>query len=148
MSLFHRDPFFNDIFGSNLGPSLGFRQTSTQAHHHLHETENEVTLSIDVPGVKSNDLQVQFEDNVLRISGERKTAGSESKFVRSFAMDPTNVDVDNMKANLDCGVLTLTVPKHHEACSQEDNYSDRNSLGSDPSTCPHHHKLLKCRRDK
>jgi HSP20 family protein len=112
MSLFHRDPFFNDIFGSNLGPSLGFRQTSTQAHHHLHETENEVTLSIDVPGVKSNDLQVQFEDNVLRISGERKTAGSESKFVRSFAMDPTNVDVDNMKANLDCGVLTLTVPKH------------------------------------
>ena len=111
MSLFHRDPFFNDIFGPHLGSSIGFRQTPTQAHHHLHETENEVTLSIDVPGVKSNDLEVKFEDNVLRISGERKTAGSESKFVRSFAMDPANVDVDSMKANLDCGVLTLTVPK-------------------------------------
>jgi HSP20 family molecular chaperone IbpA len=112
MALFHRDPFFNDIFGSHLGPSLGLRQTPTQAHHHLYETETSVTLSIDVPGVKSSDLQVQFEDNVLRISGERKTAGSESKFVRSFAMDPTNVDVDSIKANLDCGVLTLTVPKH------------------------------------
>ena len=110
--ILRRDPFFNDFFGpQSFGPSLALRQPTSPAHHHIYETEDSVTLSIDVPGIKSNDLQVQFEDNVLRVSGERKTAGSESKFVRSFSMDPTNVDVDSIKANLDCGVLTLTVPK-------------------------------------
>ena len=68
-------------------------------------------LTVDVPGVLAKDLQVQVDDNVLRITGERKTAGSESKFIRSFAIDPKTVDVENIKANLDCGVLTLTAPK-------------------------------------
>jgi HSP20 family molecular chaperone IbpA len=109
--ILRRDPFFHDFFGPQFGPSSALRQAPSPAHHHIYETDDSVTLSIDVPGIKSNDLQVQFEDNVLRISGERKTAGSESKFVRSFSMDPKNVDVDSIKANLDCGVLTLTVPK-------------------------------------
>jgi Hsp20/alpha crystallin family len=48
---------------------------------------------------------------MLHVSGERKTAGTESKFVRSFSIDPNTVDFDNMKANLEYGVLTLTAPK-------------------------------------
>lgn len=104
MSLFYRDPFFENFFG----PSLS---THTQTHHHLHETDEAVTLSVDVPGIKAQDLQVQVEDNIVRVSGERKTAGSESKIIRSFSIDPQSVDVDRIKANLDCGVLTLTAPK-------------------------------------
>jgi HSP20 family molecular chaperone IbpA len=108
LSFLRHDPFLYDIMGTN---QVGLHQPHNSRDHHLHETEDSVTLSIDVPGVKSNDLHIHCDDNVIRVSGERKTAGSESKFVRSFAMDPKNVDVDHLKANLDCGVLTLTVPK-------------------------------------
>ena len=55
---------------------------------------------MDVPGIKkAKDLQVQVEDNIVRVSGDRKIAGSESKIIRSFSIDPTTVDVDNIKAN-------------------------------------------------
>jgi HSP20 family molecular chaperone IbpA len=111
MALFHRDPFFNDFFGPSVTPSFAVRNGSSLANHHVHETEEAITVSIDLPGVKASDLQVQVEDKVLRVSGDRKTAGTESKFVRSFSIDPTTVDFDNMKANLEYGVLTLTAPK-------------------------------------
>jgi HSP20 family protein len=82
-----------------------------QSHHHLYETDEAVTLSVDVPGIKAKDLQVQVEDIIVRVSGHRKIAGSESKIIRSFSIDPKIVDVDNIKGNLDSGVLTSTVPK-------------------------------------
>ena len=111
MSLFRRDPFFEDFFAPSLGTLLALNQAPNQGHHYFSETKDSVMLTVDVPGVSAKDLQVKFEDNVLRVSGERKTAGSESKFVRSFSIDPNNVDVENINANLDSGVLTLKAPK-------------------------------------
>jgi HSP20 family molecular chaperone IbpA len=110
LSFLRHDPYLFDIMGTN---QVGLHQPPHAArdHHYLYETDDAVTLSIDIPGVKSSDLHIHCDDNVIHVSGERKTAGSESKFTRTFAMDPKNVDVDNLKANLDCGVLTLTVPK-------------------------------------
>jgi HSP20 family molecular chaperone IbpA len=82
---------------------------------HIRETGDSVELSLDVPGVKAQDLKVQVEDGVLRVSGERKTAGCQSKFDRSFAVDSNAVNISAVKANLDAGVLTLTVPKREKA---------------------------------
>ena len=113
MALFRRDPFFDEFFGPSLGNSMG-RPGIHHAHHHLYETDDAVTLTVDVPGVMAKDLNVQVDDNVLRVSGERKTAGSESKFIRSFSIDPKTVDVENIEANLDCGVLTLTARKRNK----------------------------------
>ena len=111
MALFHRDPFLNDIFGPTMTPSHAARHGSSQGNHHVHETEDAITVNIDLPGVKASDLQVQLVDKVLRVSGERKIAGTESKFIRSFSIDPDTVDFENMKANMEFGVLTLTAPK-------------------------------------
>ena len=112
MSLYCRDPFIEEFFGPSQGTSLALHNAPTHAHlHYFYETEEAVTLTVDVPGVTAKDLQVQIEDNVVRVSGERKTAGNESKFIRSFSIDPQIVDVENINANLDCGVLTLTAPK-------------------------------------
>jgi len=113
MTLFRRDPFFGDLFAPPAAPSWTLRNPSHSFHnpHHIHETDTSVNLSLDVPGIKAENLKVQIEDNVLRVSGERKTAGSEYNFVRSFSIDPATVNVDDVKANLDAGVLTLTVPK-------------------------------------
>jgi HSP20 family protein len=110
ISLFRRDPFFEDFFAPVTAPSHHLRH-APGTHHHLYETDDAIQLSVDVPGVKAKDLKIQVDDNILRVSGERKTAGSESTFTRSFSIDPNTVDVDNLMANLDCGVLNLTAPK-------------------------------------
>ena len=59
-------------------------------------------------------MQVQSEDSAIRVSGERKTAGSESTFLRSFSIDPETVDVENVQANLEFGVLTSTAPMRNK----------------------------------
>lgn len=118
MSLFRNEPFLTGFFVPNMGGHPAAQSApNTHEHHHHHysvETEEAVTLRVDVPGVSAKNLQVQVDDNVLRIRGERTVAGSESKFYRSFSIDPKIVDVDNIKAFLDCGVLTLVAPKMTE----------------------------------
>eukprot|EP00545_Synedropsis_sp_CCMP1620_P012931 CAMPEP_0119012714 /NCGR_PEP_ID=MMETSP1176-20130426/7337_1 /TAXON_ID=265551 /ORGANISM="Synedropsis recta cf, Strain CCMP1620" /LENGTH=152 /DNA_ID=CAMNT_0006965727 /DNA_START=69 /DNA_END=530 /DNA_ORIENTATION=+ len=112
MTLFNRDPFLNKFFDAPAPPSWAHHHSHTGLPaHHLYETESSVQLSVDVPGIKTKDLTVQVEDSVLRVTGERKTAGNKSKFIRSFAIDQNTVEVSLVKANLDSGVLTLTFPK-------------------------------------
>ncbi len=87
--------------------------------------DDEYTLQALLPGVKSEDVEIQFNDGVLTIEGEYKSTGNEEtryvlseipegKFSRSFELrDP--VDVDNIQASMANGVLTLHIPKSPEA---------------------------------
>merc|ERR1712137_758765 len=88
-----------------------------------------LVLSLDVPGVKAKDLQVEtkadthrYRHRVLEISGTRKMmGGSDETFVRGFTIDERVADVSNMTANLSDGVLVVTVPK----CTQEEEAKPR-----------------------
>ena len=115
MSMFKNDAFLKELFA----PSLGGHMISPFDHldHHNHcwvETIDAITLTVDAPGITAGNFKIQVDGNILRISGERKTPGLESKFYRSFDIDTKVVDADNIKAYLDNGVLTLTAPKRNE----------------------------------
>lgn len=85
------------------------------------EDDKEIRFSLDLPGVKANDLEVAVKENMLAISGARRyrsSNGSNSKkarFERSLMLDTDRVDVSKIKANLADGVLTVTVPKKPKA---------------------------------
>ncbi|KAJ4790217.1 18.2 kDa class I heat shock protein [Rhynchospora pubera] len=77
----------------------------------------------DLPGVKKEEVKVEVEEgNVLKISGERsrekeekndkwhRVERSSGRFLRSFRL-PENAKVDQVKAAMENGVLTVTVPK-------------------------------------
>jgi HSP20 family protein len=91
------------------------------------ETENhEVVIKAEVPDVKREDLKVNFENNVLTISGERPAPDASAagqvrrierrhgSFSRSFTL-PTWVDASSIAASYKDGVLTVRLPRREEA---------------------------------
>ncbi|WOK93259.1 18.1 kDa class I heat shock protein [Canna indica] len=87
------------------------------------ETPEAHVFKADLPGVKKEEVKVEVEEGrVLQISGERSKESEEKndkwhrverssgKFLRRFRL-PENAKVDQVKANMENGVLTVTVPK-------------------------------------
>ncbi|KAI4337169.1 hypothetical protein L6164_015616 [Bauhinia variegata] len=86
------------------------------------EYPNSYVFIIDMPGLKSGDIKVQVDDNVLMISGERKRDEEKEgakylrmerrvgKFMRKFVL-PENANMDAIAAVCQDGVLTVTVQK-------------------------------------
>lgn len=88
----------------------------------IEEDEKNYTIEMDMPGVKKEDLEVGIKENILSIYAERKkedkTENKESvvvsKYEQSFNISAKGIDVDNIQANLDNGVLKITLPKKEE----------------------------------
>jgi HSP20 family protein len=86
------------------------------------ETEGEIVLKADVPGVSEKDLEIKLEDGTLSLKGERKFEAEKKgegyhriergygTFVRCFSL-PDSVDPEKVKAACKDGVLTVTLPK-------------------------------------
>jgi len=86
------------------------------------EGEDGYYVELDLPGIKKEDINIDVNDNVVTISGERKTKkeveeddyykieSNYGKFERSFAL-PDNVDTDNIHAQSQDGVLEVVIPK-------------------------------------
>ena len=89
------------------------------------ETKEAYLFKADVPGMQDKDIEVTVTGNRLTINGKRE-AEKEDKgdryyayertygsFTRSFTL-PDGADVDKLRASLDSGVLSLTLPKKPE----------------------------------
>ncbi|XP_021894521.1 17.3 kDa class I heat shock protein-like [Carica papaya] len=115
------DPFKDIPFPS---PSLS-RENSVLLNTRVDwkETPEAHVFKADLPGMKKEEVKVEIEDNnVLQISGERRVEKedksdtwhrverSSGKFSRQFRL-PENVKMDKIKASMENGVLTVTVPK-------------------------------------
>ena len=92
----------------------------------VYEDEHTVVLKLEVPGVSEEDLNIEWENNVLTVKGERKFEKEEKEenfhrierrygsFARTFRL-PNTVEGDKAEAFYDKGVLKVTVPKRVEA---------------------------------
>jgi HSP20 family protein len=88
----------------------------------LAETDGEYVLRADLPGLTEKDVNIELDERVLTISGERKAEHEERKegyhrierssgsFSRSLTL-PEGVDASAIKASFDHGVLEVRVPK-------------------------------------
>jgi HSP20 family protein len=90
------------------------------------ETDNEVVITAELPGVKQDDVDITIADDVLTLKGEKKEEKevkeknyhrierSYGSFQRSVSL-PAGVQADKAKATYKDGVLHITVPKTEEA---------------------------------
>jgi HSP20 family protein len=88
----------------------------------IFDTEAEIVLLVDIPGVAKEDVEIELSGGVLSIRGQKKFAGhsageryyrvecSYGPFERSFAIRPP-VDHQNVKASFSNGVLRVILPK-------------------------------------
>jgi HSP20 family molecular chaperone IbpA len=121
--------FDDDFFGMTMRPSYRpmplMRNLETNADailrqsspcFEIHEDDTKFQLSVEVPGVKVEDMTVQVEQNgrVLRLSGGRKIKKgdevTETHFEKSFRLH-RNIDASKITANLADGILIVTAPK-------------------------------------
>ncbi|KAJ1375678.1 HSP20-like chaperone [Sesbania bispinosa] len=118
------DPFKDFPFPSSISASFP-RENSAFVSTRVDwkETPEAHVFTADIPGLKKDEVKVEIEDDrVLQISGERnvekedkndkwhRVERSSGKFLRKFRL-PENAKVDQVKASMENGVLTVTVPK-------------------------------------
>lgn len=91
----------------------------------LSQTADSYRLDVDLPGLTKEQVSLDVEDRVLRISGERAVSEQEGRnftrlerrygaFSRTFEL-PTNANITDISASFENGVLSVTVPKVEEA---------------------------------
>ncbi|OAY57793.1 18.5 kDa class I heat shock protein [Manihot esculenta] len=113
------DPFKDFPFPLSSSENSAFVNTRID----WKETPEAHIFKADLPGLKKEQVKVEIEDDrVLQISGERsvekedkndtwhRVERSSGKFLRRFRL-PDNVKMEQVKASMDNGVLTVTVPK-------------------------------------
>ena len=112
------DSWFNNV--SSDFPSLINGITSWKPRFEVLDTESEYRVRAEIPGMSKKDIGIEVIDNILTISGERKTANNRSeddysefsygKFSRSFNL-PEDVEENKIKASMKDGVLALGIPR-------------------------------------
>jgi HSP20 family protein len=92
----------------------------------VRESDDAYALSLDVPGLKRDEIAIDFHDGTLTISGQRssetkqegervvRTERTYGAFYRSFGL-PQPVDADGIEAKYEDGVLRIVVPKAEES---------------------------------
>ena len=97
-------------------------------HTDIHETNDAVTVTMEVPGVGKPDIDVRLEKNVLTVTGTIDSKRYESlrpiyseynvgNFVRSFTLS-TEIDRGEITATVTDGVLTVRLPKAPQAVAR------------------------------
>lgn len=122
------DDFFNNFGNFSLAPFEAFGPSfgAFNPQVDVSESDKEIKVSAELPGLDENDIEVSLAHNVLTISGEKKEE-KEDKGKNYYRMErsygsfqraiplPDEVETDKVEARFKKGVLTITLPKTAEA---------------------------------
>lgn len=115
---------FGDVYGGEESEEVASRSWTPAVD--IAESDEALTLYVELPGLSKENVEITLEDNVLTIKGERRFERDEAKesfhrierayggFHRSFHL-PSNVQADKVQAAFEAGVLRVDVPKQEEA---------------------------------
>ncbi len=138
MSIIKYDPFrelrslqdeMNRLFMTNVPRSLAQEDLASGGWSpsvDIYESENEIVLEAELPGLNREDFEVSIENNVITLKGKREFTKREEgdnyhrveraygAFTRSFSL-PRSVSAENAVADFKNGVLKVALPKREEA---------------------------------
>ena len=115
------DRLFDDAFTRPFSTTDGGSAPAID----MYQTDDEIVVKASLPGIKSDEVQINITGDVLTLKGEVKHEEETKEkawhireqhwgsFQRSVAL-PTNVVADKAKAEFENGILTITLPKAEE----------------------------------
>lgn len=123
------DNFRRSFNGPLLAPTADGLTTAAMPRMEVGENDDEIEVSLELPGMALDDIDVSLRDNVLIVRGERKSHREDKHndyHVREWSYGtvyrsvplPPGLDLDRVAAAFKDGVLTVTLPKSEEARSQ------------------------------
>jgi HSP20 family protein len=113
---------FEDVFTGRTDEGKDFAAGTWAPSVDIFETEKELVLTAEVPGIDEKDIEIKVEDNTLSLKGERKfeketkeesyhrIERSYGSFYRAFAL-PDSINSEKIQATHENGVLKITMPK-------------------------------------
>lgn len=116
---------FDDSYRAPNRSPEGVSSRAWQPPVDVKEDANEITLHVDLPGIKQDDIDIELTGDTLTIKGERKLEDKEQTknfvrvervygtFQRSFSLSAP-IKSDQVSASFHDGVLTVRVPKSDE----------------------------------
>ena len=124
------DPF-DMLVDALRGPFGGFgagRNLMRPPDADVVETEDQIRIIVDLPGLTRDDIDIELENNMLTLTGEKREETVKEdeegryhmaerrygRFSRSFML-PRDVDAERIEADFENGVLTVSVPKSERA---------------------------------
>jgi HSP20 family protein len=108
-------------FGQEFG--VNFFGNGSYPRVNVIDLKNEIAIEAEIAGLTKEDVSVEYEDGLLTITGNKKDEVEEpgtkyvyrelkrSSFRRSFQIDDTNLEVENISAKFDNGILNVSIPK-------------------------------------
>jgi HSP20 family protein len=117
---------FDSFFGRREGTAAnGYGSRRWVPPMDLVETEDNLVLRADLPGVSEDDIEIEVKDGVLTVSGERKAQHEEKRegfhrversygrFSRALEL-PKGIEAESIEAGFERGVLEVRMPKPAE----------------------------------
>lgn len=96
------DTFFSDM-GEQYSSMIS-RRTAT-------ETEDDITINLTVPGYGKKDIDIDVIGDKLTIAAKENKDRNLSGFKKAYRISNDSIDVDNISAKCENGLLAVTVPK-------------------------------------
>jgi HSP20 family protein len=123
--------YMNRVLGGNstnisINDGSFVETSSWKLYVDIKEETNQFLIKADIPGVDSKDIEINMEDSILSIKGERNTFNKEEKegytrlervqgqFYRRFTL-PDTADATKIKARSKNGVIEISIPKKEKA---------------------------------
>lgn len=117
------DRIFGNFFGTGLAPARSLRRTAGDIEVwapqiEMFERDGKLVVQADLPGMKKDDVNVEIENDILTIEGERREERSDEeggyserrygRFYRAIPL-PDGVNAENTRASFNDGVLEVTI---------------------------------------
>lgn len=121
---------FEDASGRSWKSDEPSATTSWSPAVDIYETENEIVVQAELPGVERKDITLNLENNVLTLKGERRFEKESNQdnyhrieraygnFSRAFSI-PTLVDEDKIRADYKDGILKIALPKKEQVKAKQ-----------------------------
>ncbi|MCR9131486.1 MAG: Hsp20/alpha crystallin family protein [bacterium] len=121
---------FDDLFNEFFSNTPSYKRDGFMPSVDISESEKQFELSVELPGMKKEDIKIDLENGRLTISGERKFKNEENEknyhrvesrfgtFTRTFHL-PDSIDEDTITAKYTDGILNITIDKSEDKVKKQ-----------------------------